>query len=75
MDYNDAGNMFEDGEAAMDKEVDVPEKIRRQAGEITRYRFQYNDLNHPFVRDLFDISSAKKARQLLNQPDDRPMEQ
>ncbi|MGM0453362.1 MAG: HDOD domain-containing protein [Thermodesulfobacteriota bacterium] len=67
--YTDWTDMPEDEEPAVEKEQEVPEKIRRQADEITRHRFQYNDLNHPFVHDLFQISSAKKAQQLLKQPE------
>jgi len=43
----------------------IPERIRQTAEEITRYRFQYNDLNDPFVHELFRISSLRKARQLF----------
>jgi putative nucleotidyltransferase with HDIG domain len=50
----------------------VPPEIRRKAEEITRYRFQYNDLNDPFVEELFRIAVQKKAAKLQRKPADEP---
>ena len=52
----------------------IPEKILRQADEIVRYRFQYNDLNDPFVNELFRISCFKKAGQILKAPEKKHIE-
>src|SRR6056297_2234278 len=50
-------------------EPEIPADIRRKAEDITSYRFQFNDLNDPFVYELFRIAVDKKARQLLENPD------
>ncbi|MCF8094628.1 MAG: HDOD domain-containing protein [Desulfobacteraceae bacterium] len=59
----------EDGDIPADTEPPVPEQIRKKAEELVGYRFQYNDLNDPFVYELFQLSSARKARRMLNNPD------
>ena len=51
------------------EELATPRHIREKAEKITRYRFQYNDLNTPFVFELYRISYLKKARQLQTNPD------
>lgn len=48
---------------------EIPADIRRKAEDITSYRFQFNDLNDPFVYELFRIAVDKKARQLMENPD------
>jgi len=62
----------EDAEQTPSGEAEIPADIRRKAEEITRYRFQYNDLNDPFVDELFRIAVAKKARRLIKEPDGEP---
>ncbi len=42
----------------------IPKEIREKADEITRYRFQYNDLNDPFIYELFRASYLEKARKI-----------
>ncbi|MFO8085843.1 MAG: HDOD domain-containing protein [Desulfobacterales bacterium] len=46
-----------------------PEDILQKAQEIVRYRFQYNNINHPFAHELFRISCLKKARSLFKSPE------
>ncbi len=47
-----------------ESESQPPGHILRKAEEILSYRFQYNDLNHPFTHELFRISCLNKARKL-----------
>ncbi len=47
----------------------IPIEIREKADEITRYRFQYNDLNDPFIYELFQASYLEKARKINKTPD------
>jgi putative nucleotidyltransferase with HDIG domain len=54
------------------EETELDPETRRRAEEITRYRFQYNDMNDPFVDELFRIASAKKAKKLQANPSDDP---
>ncbi len=63
-----------DQDQAVEDEPFLPEKIRLQAEDITRHRFQYNDLNDPFSAELFRISCLKKGQRLMQNPDDSPQE-
>lgn len=54
----------DDPDASVEAEP-VSDEILRKAEEIAEYRFQFNDLNDPFVAELFRISVMKKARQLM----------
>ncbi|MCF8105005.1 MAG: HDOD domain-containing protein [Desulfohalobiaceae bacterium] len=47
----------------------ISRDILEKAEEITRYRFQYNDLNDPFVFEIFRISCLKKAHRLWEKPE------
>ncbi|MFP4451771.1 MAG: HDOD domain-containing protein [Desulfobacterales bacterium] len=58
----------EDGDMPEDAEPPVPEQFRREAQEFVGHRFQYNDLNDPFVYELFRISADRKARRLFRKP-------
>lgn len=59
----------EDSDGADSPGAEIPADVRRKAEEITRYRFQFNDLNDPFVEELFGIAVSKKARRLLKDPE------
>lgn len=51
----------------------VPEDIRQEAEQVTKHRFQYNDLNEPIVEELFRISSQRKAQELWKDPESRTL--
>lgn len=51
-----------------DADTYVPEELRQKAEDVVRYRFQFNDLNDPFVAGLFQLSVDRKARRLFNNP-------
>lgn len=53
----------------------IPDEIRQQAQELVSYRFQFNDLNEPFVSELFKISMDRKARRMFNSPGAGPGEE
>ena len=55
--------------SSIDSQNHVPADIMQKAEDIVRYRFQYNDLNDPFVYKLFQISCLKKALNLQKDPD------
>ncbi|MFO7838396.1 MAG: HDOD domain-containing protein [Desulfosalsimonadaceae bacterium] len=56
------------------EEPEIPAGIRSKAEEFIRYRFQFNDLNDPFVAQLFDIAVARKAEYLLKHPEEEPLD-
>jgi HD-like signal output (HDOD) protein len=56
------------------QEAYIPDEIRQQARELVSYRFQFNDLNEPFVSELFNISVERKARRIFNSPGTGPGE-
>lgn len=58
----------DDRDCGAGSEPPVSGEIRQKAEALVRYRFQYNDLNDPFVRELFEISVERKARRLDNNP-------
>ncbi|HMA66373.1 MAG TPA: HDOD domain-containing protein [Desulfosalsimonadaceae bacterium] len=53
---------------------EIPPGIRSKAEEFVKYRFQFNDLNDPFVAQLFDIAVGRKAEYLLNHPEEEPLD-
>ncbi|MCF8037871.1 MAG: HDOD domain-containing protein [Desulfohalobiaceae bacterium] len=66
-------NVAEPGKEAGD-DFSPPGDILKKSEELTRYRFQYNDLNDPFVFELFRISSLRKAHQLWKKPESNPLD-
>ncbi len=67
---------------APDSVDDIPAELLHQAQDITSRRLQNNDLNLPFIQDIFRCSSLRLARRLhqgeaapemvLYAPDDAP---
>jgi putative nucleotidyltransferase with HDIG domain len=61
-------NAFDNQVAAIEMQSHPPEDVLKKAEEIIRYRFKFNDLNDPFVDELFRISCLRKARTLFKNP-------
>ncbi len=64
-------NEFGSQVSAIEMQSHPPEDILQKAEEIMRHRFQYNDLNDPFVDELFRISCIRKAHTLFKNPEDK----
>ena len=55
------------GDEPPDEEAPLDPEVLEEARRIQKERFQLNDLTHPFIGVLFELSSEREARRLTRE--------